>query len=169
MEVFREFKIEPIVVVRNIFDVMVSLRDHMFKLKTIFPMSYVDKNAFYSFSKTKQYDCLIEMFSPWYFNFYVSWYRVKRKRQLKTHWVVYDEFIGNEEKVISQILRKMKMEKKKSVDEALAVMKKVGHNYRFNIGVVGRGKKELSIAQRRRIVRFKYYYPDVDFSMIGIE
>jgi hypothetical protein len=44
-----------------------------------------------------------------------------------------------------------------------------GHvNTRFNVGKTGRGREELSGAQIERIRSLTRFYPDVDFSPIGL-
>ena len=63
------YMLHPIVLVRNIFDVVESLYDHFRLESTVIPMAYVP-NDISEWDKNKALLFITEMVIPWYFNFY---------------------------------------------------------------------------------------------------
>jgi len=68
----------PIVLVRNLFDVVVSLRDHLVKSSVYTPAAFVDED-FENLPEERQHDFLIDLAMPWYIHFYVSWWKAENK------------------------------------------------------------------------------------------
>lgn len=166
IDMLNEFSIEPIILVRNIFDVVVSIRDHFYNESTIGPSAYVD-SSYFKLSDKNQYDFIIELIVPWYINFYVSWFYAKKDKLIKTHWVTYENFISDREGFVCNILDIFNIKyDPQHINNLLREVK--NENVRFNKGVVGRGDKFLSLEQKNKIVAYKNFYPDVDFSMIGL-
>lgn len=80
------FEIRPVVLVRNIFEVLVSIHNHLGALYADLGSStseswfvlphghdiFVDK-GYFSLSDSAQLDLIIDNMLPWYFNFYASW------------------------------------------------------------------------------------------------
>ena len=58
LEIFNKYKVKPIILVRNIFDIVISLRDYMHGAPKI-PMAYITKD-FYKLSESQQYDFVID-------------------------------------------------------------------------------------------------------------
>jgi hypothetical protein len=164
------YKIRPVVQVRNIFDCIVSLRDHIEAESPVWPMAIIEKE-FHFWDYEKQYDFIIDNFVPWYIKFYVSWSRMSKKIQSPLFWVQYEELMENKHEVISNLLRYFNIpfdqEKLKMVLAEQSSMLKKG-DYRLNIGRKGRGEESLSLAQMNRVKNFTRYYSSVDFKKIGL-
>jgi hypothetical protein len=170
LEVLNRFDIKPVVVVRNIFDLAASIRDHLLterldNLPSVYPP--VD---FLTFSPSRQLDFVIDMVIPWYITYYVSWCQAEKQRQIEFLWVVYEELVANWSAGIRRILDFFGMQKPdvaiaRAIETTRAEPKE---RTRLNVGVPGRAYRLLSDSQRERIVRLTQYYPNVDFTRIGI-
>jgi Sulfotransferase domain len=170
LEVLNRFDIKPIVVVRNIFDLAASIRDHLVterldNLPAVYP-----PGDFLTFSPSRQLDFVIDMIVPWYITYYVSWRQAEKKKQIEFLWVVYEELVADWSAGIRRILDFLGMQKP---DAAIAraiqtTRAEPKERTRLNVGVPGRASALLSDSQRERIVRLTQYYPNVDFNRIGI-
>lgn len=161
-------RIKPIILVRDIFDTAISLRDHLVKTPRI-PMAYIDRK-FATFSIERQLDMVVDMCMPWFFSFYVSWYRANKSGAINAYWTTYEQLIADKIGTIEHILEcyNIPISRHKIVD-AINTIESDKQRSNKNIGKRGRGKSTLSDDQRSRIIRLATYYPDVDFSLIGID
>lgn len=169
IELMNMFSIKPVILVRNIFDIVVSIRDHMFNEGYAFPTFYCNER-FLDLDEASQIDQIIELGLPWYFNFYVSWQEVSLSKTIPTLWMQYDNVIKDWGKALDTITQFYNINKtEEDIATALthtAEMKK--RRTRINIGVAGRGRNTLSSEQKERVVNMARFYPWVDFSMLGI-
>ncbi len=166
VELMRIFGIRPVVLARNLFDVVVSYRDHMHKYRVRVPPAYVNER-FFDLSQKKQYDLIIDMFMPWYVSFYVSWYDLTLADNVDLLWMSYDDILDDPAAAVRKVLlfHNLPAEKEKVVGAIAGLEKwRVG----FNRGVAGRGMEELTEEQRGRIVRLTRNYDWVDFTSVGI-
>lgn len=170
LEVLNRFDITPVVVVRNIFDLAASIRDHLVterldNLPAVYP-----PGDFLTFSPSRQLDFVIDMVIPWYITYYVSWCQAEKQKQIEFLWVVYEELVADWGTGIRRILDFFGMQKPdvaiaRAIETTRAEPKE---RTRLNVGVPGRAHALLSDSQRERIVRLTQYYPHVDFTRIGI-
>lgn len=166
VQILQAFGITPIVLVRNIFDIVVSLFD--------FHRSGAVYNTFFykdlpSLDEPTQLDLIIDNMLPWYFQFYVSWARAEEEGRLPILWVGYEEMMAEKAATLVRITEFYGIDR--TVDQIRVVLEQLDEkkeDNRFNKGVAGRGEKTLSAEQRDRIRRFGTYYPSVDFSRIGL-
>lgn len=165
----QKFALRPVILTRNIFDVVVSIRDHFHNESYKFPTAYCDKKFFELDQKT-QFDFIIDLALPWYFNFYVSWYKAAKSNLVETLWLTYDEAVINWEKTLLKTISFYKISKtKEEIQTALnRNLNKKNSQNRINKGIVGRGKKTLTLTQQNKIISYARFYPDVEFSPIGI-
>lgn len=156
----EQFDIKPIVIVRNIYDAMVSIRDHFRNESTIKPMGY-------AFPYMKEWpneqleEFIVDTFTPWYLNFYLSWLECEDYVM-----VTYDELTVSPYKVISRIEQTFSLGLSPE-QIAEAVVSGSGKFTRFNVGRKGRGE-ELNDYCRTHINRMAGYYREIDFSPLGI-
>lgn len=73
----RAFSIKPVILVRNIFDCVVSMKDHIDRgidnpVTRIGPLAYIPR-AYDGWPAEARLDFVVDMCVPWYFNFFVSW------------------------------------------------------------------------------------------------
>ncbi|MDC1287111.1 sulfotransferase domain-containing protein [Gammaproteobacteria bacterium] len=156
-----DFGLKPVVLVRNLFDVVVSINDHLAREDTKAFNIYIDKN-FLELTKAEQYDRIIDLVLPWYINFYVSWSSVK---SIDPYWLNFEDLISDNQGSIEGILDYCGISQDPDkIGNAIANLPK--NRTRFNRGVGGRGRKELSATQIDRILKLTKYYPETDFSRI---
>ena len=162
------YNIKTIVQIRNIYDCVISLRDHIVNESVVWPMAVVD-DSFKEWEEKKQYDFIINNFIPWYIKFYVTWYKASKMDKLPVYWLQYEQLMNNKTEVIQDILTyfKVSFDDKKLVS-ILSEQKTKKGLYRFNVGISGRGESVLTGGQIDAIKGYAGYYPLVDFNSIGL-
>jgi hypothetical protein len=166
----RTFAIKPILLVRQIDDIVVSLM-HDFKDKAQKPEVGTGQSG-YSFlwqdqstkdmSEERLLDMIVDLAVPWFVNFYVSWHRLCEQGAVDALWVTYEEMLGDKEAILRRILDYLGLPDV-TVDPDL-LERRYGT---FREGRRGRGSWLLSEAQRTRIRSYFSYYPGVDFGKYG--
>jgi len=161
----RLFSIRPVVLVRDIFDCMVSLKDHIDRGITdpaarVGPLAYVPE-AYYDWTDEVRLDFIVDMSAPWYFNFAVSWLDCE-----DAVWVRYKELLADPRATVARIADALALDADgAAIDAALAAA--AAEPTRRNVARTGRGVA-LSARQRRHIEHMAGYYPGRDFSAIGL-
>src|SRR2546427_7695392 len=92
VHLMQAFDIRPVVLVRNIFDSVMSLLD--FYNKGAFQTSYFRADWPVMDEETK-IDLLIESVIPWYFQFVASWDLAEYQSRLEIPWLSYDELVAD--------------------------------------------------------------------------
>jgi len=162
----QAFGIRPVVLVRNIFDSVMSLLD--FYDQGAFQTSYFRADWPGLDEKTK-IDLLIENVIPWYFQFVASWDQVERLKRLEVSWLTYEELVADKPGNVLRVLEFYGLGvSRRAVEQRIKEIESEGRKIRFNKGVTGRGKTGLSESQKEHIRRLARYYPSTDFSRIGL-
>jgi hypothetical protein len=162
LRLIDKYEITPIVLVRNIYDAAVSVADHLANESPISPMAYFDERITHR-PLGERIKATIDLAIPWYINFYVSW-SYARPNAIVTY---EDLILGGPERQASY-LRSIGVET--DINEVAAVYEKLrGQDTRFNVGRPGRGAEFVDNYCRKHVERLASYYPDVDFSLIGIK
>ena len=166
----REFGIRPIILVRNIFDVVISIRDYLLKEGVEnFPSLYAS-DSFVSLTETQQYDFIIANALPWYFNFYASWTDASNSGQIDAKWVNYDRLKEDWHGGIKSIIDFYGLAYDSvTIDQTINSLTQDKLGSRINKGIAGRGKMLLSAKQQADIKAYRHFYPWIDFTSIGIE
>lgn len=166
LRIVRNFELRIVILLRNVFDTVVSLRDHM-NANPYFS-SILIPNNYATLSEADKLDYIIDTAVPWMMTFYVSW------EQALSRGDVVTEFFHYEDMICDPVLFFKKMcacfgipVSAELVKSTLARVEKSAET-RFNVGVPGRGFAELNSAQIARIRRHACYYPGIDFSPIGL-
>lgn len=142
-----KYNIKPIILVRNIFDTLISYYDHLENEDYRVPMGFVHKEYF-NMARQEKLDFLIKVHLPWYFNFLMSWREASK--DINTLWITYDQLFTDQTNTIQKILKFYKLSRSNNdIKSAIATIKK--RKTRFNIGISGRGKL-ISEQQKREIV-----------------
>lgn len=166
VQMMQAFDIKPVVLVRNIFDSVMSLLD--FYNNGAFNNSYF-REDFKSLDEETKIDLLIDNVIPWYFQFVASWSLVEKKKSLEIFWLSYEELIADKPAVIQNVLGFYGLgAARRGVEQKVKETESEKRKTRFNKGVKGRGKSGLSEQQKERIRRLAKYYPTTDFSRIGL-
>ncbi len=149
LALLKEFGVRPIVHVRNLLDVVVSLRDHFHREDSRAPTGFVHQE-FWRLGQQEQFDYLIHMHLPWYFNFLVSWHEAEREIPLVRS--SYEELFADR----AGTLRRLAAFHGLPVNDtaiARALDYAALQHTRLNQGVSGRGQQSLSPRQRDAICR----------------
>jgi hypothetical protein len=155
------FGIKPVVLVRNIFDIVVSLRDH-------FRNESVEGSMGYAYQYMADWDnedleyYLANMFIPWYFNFFLTW-----KNSKLGYFETYENLISDPNSVVFRLLEKYDFEYS-SAEVAGAIALAGVVETRRNVGRTGRGEA-LSETVKGHILKMASFYKKDDFSLLGIE
>src|SRR3990167_5593358 len=157
---FEQFGVRPVVLVRNIFDVVASLIDHHSLESSIYPAAYAPADiACRSFDAQARF--ITQMAIPWYFNFYASWQSCEDKII-----VTYEDFIFTPELVLTKVCSYLGFNaSNEMIVDAVLVAGAAG--LRKNKIVSGRGKL-LPLDCVSAIKKMASHYKDIDFSAIGI-
>lgn len=160
-EAIEAFQLTPIVLVRNIFDCVVSIRDHWRHESIRGPMAYVLEGHLEMDDRELDH-MIVQMVIPWYINFYVSWTRCD-----EALWLRYEDVIRDPAEAVACILDRAGYAACPDAIKA-AVRAPNPAAERKNVGRPGRGSC-LSEDQKQAIREYRNFYPDIDFSLIGLE
>ncbi len=167
IQLMQAFGISPVVLVRDIFDTVISLLDFYrqgFTFSTFF-----DRDDFLAFDEQEQIDLLIKYAIPWHFQFVASWQRAERDKRLNIYWLTYEELIKDKVAAVEQILRHYGMLPSAiEIEDQIAATEANKDRNRINKGISGRGHSILSSSQKERIVGLGRYFPGTDFSCLGL-
>ena len=166
VDFINRFRIKPIIQVRNIFDTIISFRDHCLREDCRFPMAYIDRE-FLGFGEEKQYQFIIEMVLPWYFNFYASWFQAECLAAGPPLFVQYGDLLQDPRATLRKILDYLGESRPPAAIE-LTLEQVKGMDTRKNQAVAGRGNCLLNERQKARIREMRQFYPHIDFSSIGL-
>ncbi len=153
--ILKSFNMFPVVLVRNVFDCVVSFCDHIKNEDVVGSMAYFDQR-FLEWPRDKQLDAIIDLVMPWYANFFACWSNYPGPC-VRTS---YDEILQDTPSVIARALQGVGHEA--SVPEIAAAIEKArGGTTRFNVGRSGRGAEQLSAAQINRVRALFGYYAHI--------
>jgi hypothetical protein len=146
VQMMQAFGIKPVVLVRNIFDSVMSLLD--FTIKGAFHHSYF-REDFQILDEETKIDLLIDNIIPWYFQFVASWSLVEKQKSLDIFWLGYEELIADKPAVIQDILKFYALgAARRGIEQKIKETELEGRKIRFNKGVAGRGESSLSEQQK---------------------
>jgi sulfotransferase family protein len=166
IHLMQGFGIRPVVLVRNIFDSVMSLLD--FYNKGAFRTSYFRADWPRLDEETKL-DLIIENVIPWYFQFVASWDLAEKQKRLEMYWLTYEELIGDKASSVLKVLGFYGLgASRRGMEKRIREIESDELKNRFNKGVSGRGKSGLSERQKEQIRRLTRYYPSTDFARIGL-
>lgn len=167
IHLMQAFGIRPIVLVRNIFDSVMSLLD-FYNIQGAFYNTYF-RADFQDLDEETKIDLIIDNVIPWYFQFVASWSLAEKQQRLPIHWLSYEDLLADKPAALQRVLNFYGLgAHEKAVAAKIAETESEGRKIRFNKGVSGRGKIGLSDQQKERIRGFSRYHPTTDFSRIGL-
>lgn len=163
----KKFRVQVILQGRNLWDCIVSLRDHFLRESTVTPVCYVD-DSFRTLPSGEQLDSVIDLAVPWYLNFYASWFTGKQTGAVDFLWVDFESLLRDTPGQLLRIVAYLGISR--SDEEVQKAMEKaVGSPTRLNVGRAGRGEETLTQSQKDRIARLRAHYRQIDFSPIGLD
>jgi len=166
IHLMQAFGIRPVVLVRNIFDSVMSLLD--FYNQGAFQTSYFRADWPLLDDETKV-DLLIENVIPWYFQFAASWAQAEKQERLEVLWLSYEDLVADKPSRVLEVLKFYGLgASRRGVEERIREIESEERKIRFNKGVTGRGRSGLNDRQKEQIRRLTKYYPSTDFSRLGL-
>lgn len=160
-DILTSFSIFPIVLVRDIHDCVISLRDHMRRESVDNAMAFTEAHHL-DMSDEELETFIVQMAIPWYINFYVSW-----RQCPNAYWVTYQELVAHPVGTIRGIADHVGLQNiaESQIEEIL----KSGDSSsdRMNVGRQGRGQA-LSNQNKETIRQYCAAYPNIDFSIVGV-
>ncbi|MGD9589132.1 MAG: sulfotransferase domain-containing protein [Pyrinomonadaceae bacterium] len=167
VHLMQAFGIKPVVLVRNIFDSVMSLLD-FYNVQGAFYNTYF-RADFESLDEETKIDLIIDNVIPWYFQFVASWSLAEKQKRLHVYWLSYEDLVGDKPAAVQEVLNFYGLgAHQTSVAAKIAEVEGEGRKIRFNKGVSGRGIAGLTDKQKERIRGFSRYHPTTDFGRIGI-
>lgn len=156
----RAFGIRVIFLVRDLRDVLASLDDHLFRESIEMPMGYMDED-YKGWDQPKRLDMMVDLVAPWAIRHYISWIKAGYTP------VAYERLQADPNAVFRMLVNKLGL--RFSDNDCLQAIERA-HLLpsRFNKGKVGRGAELFSQDHTERLRHFTVYYPDVDFSPLGL-
>jgi sulfotransferase family protein len=158
----RTFGIRPVILVRRIEDIVVSLQ-HDLKAKEGYSFVWQDQCT-RELSDERRLDMIIDLAVPWFVNFYVSWYRLCEQGAVEALWVTYEQMVAATEAAVRKVLAFVGLDATMPI--APDVLARRYHTFRD--GRVGQGASELSAEQQQRLRERFAYYAGVDFGRYGL-
>jgi sulfotransferase family protein len=170
IELMQRYSIRPVVLVRNVFDIVVSIRDFLYTEGCgKWPTFFCTDESFQALDDATQLEQIVELGLPWYFDFFVSWQEATRRQALDTLWITYEDAVADWEETMARIARFYGIEQdEEAIARALERTRARARSLRLNKGTSGRGETALHESARRRIEQYARFYPGVDFSLIGL-
>ncbi len=167
VHLMQAFGIRPVVLVRNIYDSVMSLLD-FYTIHGAYYNTYF-RADFVGLDEETKINLLIDNVIPWYMQFVASWNLVEREKRLEISWLRYEDLISDKPAAIQQVLNFYGLgAQQKAVEAKIKETESEARKIRFNKGVAGRGSAGLSDNQKDRIRRISKYYPTTDFGRIGL-
>jgi len=166
MQIMQGFAIRPIVLVRRLEDIVLSLCD--------FYDAGAVTNTFFGavwpkLDKAGKLDLIVDHVMPWYAGFYASWERAVKLGRLDCLFVTYEEMIAGKPGTVKRVADFLGLGK--TAQDCAAVVAAIDGDAartRFNKGVAGRGAAALSASQKDRLRRLVAAYGDVDLGRLGL-
>jgi hypothetical protein len=151
----RKRGISPIVLSRNLFDVVTSIRDHLRNESVEMPMAwFAPEHA--AMPDDKLDEMIADHVMPWYVQFFFSWQHCPEALYAR-----YEDVKNNPEAVVGRIASyagvKTDMQ---TIQKAVASARAAAP--RLNKGVSGRGK-QISPRAKNHILRLASRYPKIDW------
>ena len=166
VHLMQAFGIRPVVLVRNIFDSVMSLLDFYNKGASQTSFFRADWQAL---DEETKIDLLIENVVPWYFQFVASWDLAEKQKRLELHWLSYEDLVADKPTSVLKVLEFYGLgAARRGVEQRIGEIEAQERKIRFNKGVAGRGRTGLSDRQKGQIRHLARYYPSTDFGRIGL-
>ncbi|MGB0629379.1 MAG: tetratricopeptide repeat protein [Alphaproteobacteria bacterium] len=166
VHIIQAFDMRTVVLVRNLFDTLVSLRDFWDGGAVRTSFFYGDWNAFDDETKL---ETLTGHVAPWYVSFFASWKMAEAAGAVAPKWVSYENMMPSKTETLTSVIEHAGLlANPQRIDALVGELEEKRHTTRFNKGVSGRGDETFSDDQKERIRRLTGAFPSIDFSPIGL-
>lgn len=168
IQLMEKYKILPTVLVRNIFDVVISAADHIKNEDNRGPSVFIH-SEYDQMSETEKLDFLISNLLPWYLSFFASWRHASETYPVI--FVTYEQLFSNQLSVVKKILDYYNILDKYDDNFLLETISSMPVNAnRKNVGRSGRGNEILNDVQKNHILSLvdSWKINDESLNLIGI-
>jgi len=164
----EKFSLLPVVLYRDIFDTVVSMKDDLKNdlneypdFASPFPIAYIP-NDVRLMADDDVLSFVIDILVPWYLGFFASWSRYPGRKIFLCYREVTEDTPGVLRRISAYYqLAWSEGDIRKAIDEAAQ------QETRRNVAVAGRGR-QLADHHRQRIVQLSRHFRGIDFLPIGI-
>jgi len=147
--------ISPLVLIRSLFDVVVSLRDHSRRESAIgLPSFYLDETHVGLDDRSLE-EMIAKLAIPWYIGFYLSW-----RNASDTKLVQYEDLVANPAEMVEGILKFSGISASREDIQAGITRTKERNKSRLNVGIMGRGA-QLAPETIKTILGMIDLYPEI--------
>jgi Sulfotransferase domain len=162
----QEVGTPPVLIVRDLFDCLISLWDHMRDEGPDVPVALVEPRDLLRDDES-MLDLLTDIAAPWYLQFYAGWMRAAANGAISLLVLDYEHVTADVPAAIESVCRHLG-EPIAHATRFPGLLERVERaKPRFNRGVRGRGAR-FGVDRMNRVARLAGNYPDVDFSRIGV-
>lgn len=151
---------------RNLYDILVSLRDHLDNETTVKPMFFISEGQWTTLTQSEKLDFLIYNVAPWFINFWVGWSEAQKAMGNNFLVVRYEDILEDPDTAFEAILNFSELPKHDFPTSIDSIYTKRVFT-RKNKAVIGRGEL-FSEEHRNHVKTLCKPYKNVDFSVIGI-
>jgi hypothetical protein len=160
LKIIRLLNIHTIVMIRNLLDITISIRDHYMKESLIGSMAYVD-DTFLKWESRRQFEFIIDMVLPWYLNFMGTWLEAGKQQDIPLLWLNYSDWVDEPEATLKKIDAFCGLSHSaEAATQAVAQARK--GQIRLNVGKSGRGRELLDEALQAKVRHMLSYYPSFE-------
>jgi hypothetical protein len=147
LQALQSLRVKPVILTRNLYDVVLSLDDHFHNETSLFPTGDVPHD-FFRATELHRWHFIINCHLPWYFNFLMSWQDAAR--EIETYWLTYERLFTDQEGAIAELcdfwgLRCPPTRTVRSILEKMA-----RQPTRLNVGTPNRGR--LLLREHRQAI-----------------
>jgi hypothetical protein len=151
---------------RNIFDTIISYKDHLDKESVKVPAAFMNDENWKLLTEEQKISFVVDLVVPWYFNFYCGWMTSNLYKEGRIKVVTYSDMKKDAFSTVKGILEYINEPTPDS--NILNAMDEVAKkNTRKNKGISGRGN-QIPDELKKRIVSYTIYYPKVNFDLLGL-
>lgn len=167
IQLMQAFGMRAVVLVRNLGDVIVSLRD--FYSQGAVLGTFIHPDNWMTLTPESQVDLIIDHVVPWHLQFLASWQRADAEKRVPVLWLTYEELMANRHLAAQKILAFHGIDApSEKIDAALESLDQEPRRNRLNKGVSGRGQQTLTPAQLERVRQLARHFRGTDFSLYGL-
>jgi hypothetical protein len=164
VELLRRMGIRPVVLVRDVFDVLVSAADHGVRESRRGPAAHIPP-GYASWSRREQLWFGVRMMTPWLLSIVTSWQDAEDT--LPVLWVTYEDVTRAPRETVARVCAHAGVDVESArIDRAIAAAERT--RPRFNVGAIGRGRRELDAEQIRAVEAVADAFDRPNLQCIGL-
>lgn len=150
IQLIENFNLTPIVLYRNLLDVLISRRDMLIKDKWADEiLSDTSIKKFINSDSDYQLHLIIDIFANDYFNFYKGW--KENEMKLRLLFIRFEDLIEDEVKLVRKVGDYLgKSFNEGNIQKVINDIKSLG-GINFNKGIIGRGKELLNDSHIKKL------------------